>query len=74
MNKEEVKRIMAIVRPAVYAVYGRMPLSLTAYSKMGKDFYWVEVEESYPDIEEVNYYKLRIDNGEVTYLNMGELK
>lgn len=72
MNKEQIKRILGIVRPAIIAMYGRgRDFNLTAYSQMGEKCLWVEVEAWYYD--EWVFYKARLEDGKVTYLNRGQL-
>lgn len=31
MNKQQIQQLMAIIRPAIIAVYGRQPLTLIGY-------------------------------------------
>lgn len=74
MNKGEIKKIMAIARPAVWAAYGRQPLRLTAYNIMSDTTTWIELEGDYNHVEEkFQMFKLRLESGKVTYLNIGEL-
>lgn len=74
MDKKQIKKVMAIVRPAVVALYGRQSLDLTAYSQMGESCLWVEVQGWSHAESDFVYYKARIEEGKVTYLNKGELK
>jgi hypothetical protein len=74
MDKEEIKRIIAIARPAVYAVYGRQPLDMVAYNIMSDDCIWIELEGKFDYAKEgFSRYKLRIEIDRVTYLNVGEI-
>lgn len=72
MNPKEIKNIMAIVRPAITAMYGRQKLELAAYNQMGENYLWIQVEGAIGPDEKRNY-KLRLEEGKVTYLAIGEL-
>jgi len=72
MNKQEIKEIMAIARPAIYALYGRYgSLELVKYNIVTLDSIWIQVDR-------INYgnrdnYTLHIENGVITTLSEREL-
>ena len=72
MNKKQIKEILAIVRPAIIAIYGRQRIILTAYNKMSDNCLWVEIEGWVAD--DPILYKARIEYDEITYLNEGKLR
>lgn len=70
MNKQELQKLLAIARPAIIAVYGRgRDFHVTAYNKM--NCLWVEIEAWYYTDWET--FKVRLEEGKVTYLNKGKL-
>lgn len=83
MNKDEVKHVMAIIRPAIYALYGRQKLKLSAYSKVNVQYAAGMGESGMSDISgwfevhSIDYfdgiYRLEIKEDVVTSLATGEL-
>lgn len=76
MNKDEIKYMMGILRPAIKALYGRQPLMLTGYAMVDIQyefvkFGWFEVEGRFGG--DPRFYKVRIEDDEVTSLAVGEL-
>lgn len=76
MNKQQIQQLMAIVRPAIIAVYGRQPLRLVAYQDslayQGHSLKSVYMQVYSPRTK-LNY-KAHIENKRVTSLCIGELK
>lgn len=75
MNKDEIKYIMAIIRPAIWALYGRQQLKLSAYSETDIHYFsdivsgWFEVDS----INREDYFKVEIKEDVVISLAIGEL-
>lgn len=72
MNKQEIKEIMAIARPAIYALYGRYgSLELVKYYVVTFNSIWIQVNRYQYGYE--NHYTLHIENGVVASLSEREL-
>ena len=84
MTKKEIQKIMAIVRPAIIAMFGRQTLRLDKYNDMlayqnrpGTDL-WLEIgryeyDEEADDIIRTESYKVHLEDGKVTSLGKGKL-
>ncbi len=84
MDKEEIKYIMAIIRPVITALYDRQKLKLTAFSLLRITYY---NEFMYPEKTDQLYdisglfqvrgkncsYVLKVEEDIVTSLSVGEL-
>lgn len=71
MNKQELQKLLTIARPAIIAVYGRgRDFHVTAYFKISDTLIWIEIQAWYHTDWET--FKLKLDEGEVTYLNKGK--
>ena len=72
MNKEEQKRLMSWIRPAIIALYGRQKLKMTGYNILGYDkinFYEKYVKCGWFTIKGDSEYKIKVENGcQVTYV------
>lgn len=67
MNKQELKQVMSIVRPAIVAMYGRQPLILTKYRK--GLVYANTTERIYLQVKgKEDVYKAEIEDGKVIEL------
>lgn len=85
MNKEEIKYTMAIIRSAIWALYGRQKLILNGYSMLKVRRYYDELffpllsgetcnVSGWFEVLGVDYvFKLRIEKDIVTHLGIGEL-
>lgn len=68
MNKQEIQRVMKIVRPAIIAMYGRQPLTLIKYRK--GLVYANTVERLYLQIRGREDYKVEVEDDKVIELSV----
>lgn len=81
MNKNQIQLLMSFIRPAIYNLYGRQPLKMSAYNIMDKEEYfpyvnrydlyipssiWIQVKGN-------ESYKLKVERGEVVSIARGTL-
>ena len=69
MNKKQVQQVMSLARPAIIALYGRQPLTLTKYEK--GLVYANTVERLYLQVKgKEDVYKVEIQDNEVIKLGV----
>jgi len=79
MDEYQIKRIMKILRPAIWAMYGRQKLRLAGYTLLEYEDDkvkggWFEVVGVYKDGGDEFSYKAKIEDRVVTSLSTGRLR
>lgn len=70
MNKQQIRQVMSIARPAIIAMYGRQGLRLTEYEK--GLVYANTVERLYLQVKgKYDVYRVEIQDDEVIKLSVG---
>jgi hypothetical protein len=84
VNAKEIKEVMALIRPAIFAMYGQQRLKMTGYRDVfftsiyigspavaqGRWSGWFEVTSQQTD----GSYIVELNNGETTTVGIGILK
>lgn len=72
MDKDEMRSVMTIIRPAIWALYGRQKLRLSGYAMV--DLFGSFIELGWFEVEGNGWhYKLKIVKNTVAHLTVGEL-